>query len=122
MNQVITKINSMREDRQTLMLMHLSQLLTYITGFGGLIAPIVIWATTKDRIYDMDRQGKEIINFQLSMIIYAILSIPLILALGLGILTLIAVAVISFIYPIINAVRANNGEPVHYPFTIDFLN
>jgi len=121
MNQVIRNNNIMREDHQTLMLMHLSQLLNPVTGFGGLIAPIVIWTTTKDRIYDMDRQGKEIINFQLSMIIYAFLSIPLILLFGLGFLTLIVVAIMSFILPIINAIRANNGDQVHYPFTIDFL-
>ena len=55
----------MREDRQTLMLAHLSQLLDLVTGFGGFIVPLVIWISKKDEIYDMDEQGKGIINFQL---------------------------------------------------------
>ncbi len=111
----------MKEDRQTLMLTHLSQLLNYITGFGGLIVPLVLWTTNRDKIYQMDQQGKSIINFQLSMMIYAFISVPLILLLGLGIIGLIAVGIISLIFPIINAVKVNNGETPNYPLTIEFL-
>ena len=111
----------MKEDRQTLMLTHLSQLLNYITGFGGLIVPLVLWTTNRDKIYQMDEQGKSIVNFQLSMMIYAIICIPMIFLLGLGILGLIAVGIVSLIFPIINAVKVNNGETPNYPMTIDFL-
>ena len=45
---------TMREDRQSLMLTHLSQLLDLITGFGGFIVPLVVWLTKKDEIYGMD--------------------------------------------------------------------
>ena len=111
----------MRQDNQLLVLTHLSQLLTYITGFGGLIVPLVIWITQRDRVYTMDQQGKEILNFQLSMLVYAIICIPLILALGLGILGLIIVGILSFIYPIINAIRASNGEVPTYPLSLNFV-
>ena len=72
---------TLREDRQTLMLTHLSQLLDLITGFGGFIVPLVVWLTKKDEIYGMDEHGKSIINFQLSMFLYALICIPLILLL-----------------------------------------
>lgn len=111
----------MKEDRQTLMLTHLSQLLNYITGFGGLIVPLVLWTTNRDKIYQMNEQGKSIINFQLSMMIYAFICVPLIFLLGLGILGLIAVGIVSLIFPIINAVKVNNGETPNYPMTIEFL-
>ncbi len=111
----------MKEDRQTLMLTHLSQLLNYITGFGGLIVPLVLWTTNRDKIYQMDEQGKSVINFQLSMMIYAFICIPLIFLLGMGILGLIAVGIVSLIFPIINAVKVNNGETPNYPMTIEFL-
>ncbi len=111
----------MKEDRQTLMLTHLSQLLNYITGFGGLIVPLVLWTTNRDKIHQMNEQGKSIINFQLSMMIYAFICVPLIFLLGLGILGLIAVGIVSLIFPIINAVKVNNGETPNYPMTIEFL-
>lgn len=112
----------MKEDRQTLMLTHLSQLLDLITGFGGFIVPLVIWISKKDEIYQMDEQGKEIINFQLSMFLYAMICVPLILLIGLGFLGLIAIGIICLVFPIINAIKVNNGETPHYPFAIRFIN
>jgi len=111
----------MRTDNQLLMITHLSQLLTFVTGFGGLIVPLVLWATQKDKIYDMDEQGKRIVNFQLSMLLYIFLCIPAIFLLGLGILGLIVVGVISFVYPIINAIKASNGESPKYPLSLNFI-
>ena len=53
----------MREDRQLLMLTHLSQLLDLVTGIGGFIVPLVIWLTQKDKVLGMDAHGKMILNF-----------------------------------------------------------
>ena len=114
-------INMMRTDNQLLMVTHLSQLLTFVTGFGGLIVPLILWTTQKEKIYDMDEQGKRIINFQLSIIVYAILCVPAILLLGLGILGLIVIGVISFVFPIINAIKASNGESPTYPLSLNFI-
>jgi uncharacterized Tic20 family protein len=111
----------MRTDNQLLVVTHLSQLLTFVTGFGGLIVPLVLWATQKEKVYAMDEQGKRIINFQLSIIVYAILCIPAIFLLGLGILGLIVIGVISLVYPIINAIKASNGESPKYPLSLNFI-
>ena len=111
----------MRTDNQLLVITHLCQLLTPLTGFGGLIVPLVLWATQKDKVYGMDEHGKQIINFQLSIIIYAILCIPLIFLLGLGILLLIILGVISVVYPIINAIKSSNGETPKYPLSLNFI-
>ena len=111
----------LRIDRPLLTITHLTQLLTYITGFGGLIVPLVLWLVTRDKVADMDAHGKAIINLQLSLLIYFILSIPAILLLGLGILTLIGTGILGFVLPIVNAVRASNGEKPSYFMTIPFV-
>ena len=111
----------MRKDNQLIVITHLSQLLDFITGFGGFIIPLILWLTNKEKVYTMDEHGKSIINFQLSMLIYAIISIPLILALGLGILLLIGIGLICLIFPIINAIKASKGEAPHYPLSISFI-
>lgn len=110
-----------RTDNQLLMITHLSQLLTYLTGFGGLIVPLIIWATQKDNVEHMDAHGKAILNFQLSIIVYCVLSIPLILALGLGILLLILIGILAFVMPIVNAIKASNGELPSYPLSLNFV-
>lgn len=111
----------MNEDRQLLVVTHLSQLLTVITGFGGLIVPLVIWLSKRDESYQFDEHGKNIINFQLSLIVNCILCIPLILLFGLGLLGFIVLGLVSVLYPIINAIKASNGDNPRYPLSFNFI-
>ncbi len=111
----------LRSDKQLLVIAHLSQLLTYITGFGGLVVPLIIWLTQKDNVEGMDVHGKAIVNFQLTILLLSILSIPAILLLGLGILALIFIGIVAFVLPIVNAIKVNNGEAPSYFMTIRFI-
>ena len=115
-NQDLKKV-----DNNLLVATHLCQLLTYISGFGGLVVPLILWLTQKDKVVGMDIQGKQIVNFQLSLIVYCILSIPLIFVFGLGILTLIAISILSVVIPIVNAIKVNNQEPPVYFMNITFI-
>jgi len=110
-----------RTDTQLLVITHLSQLLTYVTGFGGLIVPLILWLTQKDKVVGMDEHGKSIVNFQLTVLLITIISIPGILLFGLGILSLIFIGTVAFIIPIVNAVRASNGESPSHFCTIRFI-
>lgn len=111
----------MKEDRQLLVVTHLSQLLTVLTGFGGLIVPLVIWLSKRDESYQLDEHGKNIINFQLSLIVNCIICIPLILFFGLGLLGFIVLGVVSVLFPIINAIKASHGENPKYPLSFNFI-
>jgi uncharacterized Tic20 family protein len=111
----------MKENKQLLVLTHLSQLLDFVSGIGGFIVPLVIWLTKKEEILNMDEHGKAILNFRISMFIYVLLCIPLILLLGLGILGLIVLGVFYLIFPIINAIKASNNEAPNYPLSIQFI-
>ncbi|WP_321827019.1 DUF4870 domain-containing protein [Maribacter dokdonensis] len=112
---------AVREDRNLLVITHLSQYLDFVTGFGGLLVPLVIWLTTKDTVIGMNEHGKSVINFQLSLILYLIIGIPGILLFGLGILLLIFAGILSLVMPAINAIRASNGESPSYFGTIRFI-
>ena len=111
----------MRDNRQLISLTHLSQLITLAVGFGSLILPLVIWIQNKEKVSGMDIHGKSIINFQLSILIYSIICIPFILLFGVGILGLIVLGLVSMIFPIINAIRASNGEIPKYPISINIV-
>jgi uncharacterized Tic20 family protein len=111
----------LRKDNTLLSITHLTQLLHYVTGFGGFIVPLIIWLTSRNTIDGMDEHGKSVLNLQLSMLLYIIISIPAILLFGLGILTLIGVGILGFILPIVNAVKAANGESPSYFLTIKFI-
>lgn len=111
----------MREDNQMLVLTHLSQLLELVTGIGGFIVPLVLWLTQRDRVAGMDAHGKMILNFQISIFIYSIISVPLIFLFGVGIFLLIAVGILSIALPIVNAIRVSNGQMPDYPLTMEII-
>jgi len=96
--------------------------LDFVTGIGGFIIPLILWLVNKDRVLNMDEHGKAILNFRISLFIYCILSVPMILLFGLGILMLIGLGIMAFVLPIINAVKASNGEPPYYPLSIPIIN
>lgn len=111
----------MREDRTLIVITHLSQLITLLTGFGSLILPLILWVTQKEKVYQMDTHGKNIINFQLSLIVYCIICVPLILLFGLGILGFIALGIIAIVFPVVNAIKASNGETPKYTLSFNFI-
>ena len=111
----------MKTNNQLLVLTHLSQLLDLFTLIGGFLVPLVIWLTNKDKVYQMDEHGKSIINFRISMLIYLALCVPLILFFGLGLLGFLIIGVLYFILPILNAIKASNGEHPNYPFSLKII-
>ncbi|MEZ6060727.1 MAG: DUF4870 domain-containing protein [Planctomycetaceae bacterium] len=102
------------------MLMHLSQLLNFVAPSAGLVAPIVMWAVSKDKLPEADRHGKVIFNWMISSLIYALVS-GLLLFVLIGFPMLLAVAALAIIFPIIGAIKANEGIVWHYPLTIRFM-
>ena len=111
----------MREDNQMLTIMHVSQLLGLVTGFGGFIVPLILWLTQKDNVVGADAHGKLILNFQISLFIYGLVCVPLFFIFGLGFIGLLILWIISLIFPIINAIKVSNREIPTYPFTIEII-
>ena len=68
----------------------------------------------------VDAHGKESLNFQISMLIYAIVS-GILCLIFIGFLLLAAIGITSLVCVIIASVKASNGVPFRYPLTIRFL-
>lgn len=108
------------QERQWALICHLSALSGYVIPFGNLIVPIIIWSMKKEEMPMVDRHGKEVINFQISMTIWIIVSAFLIFLL-IGIPLLIILAILQVVFVIIGAIKADNGELYKYPMTIQFI-
>jgi uncharacterized protein len=108
------------KERQMGMFLHLSQLLGIVFPLAGLIVPIILWQTQKDKMPALDAHGKMVTNWIISSLIYffisGILSIVLV-----GLLGILALIVMGIVFPIIGGIKANNGENWEYPLTIKFL-
>ncbi|MGE5429471.1 MAG: DUF4870 domain-containing protein [Syntrophomonadaceae bacterium] len=102
------------------MLCHLSALLMFVVPFGNIIGPLVIWTLKKDVSSFVNDQGKESLNFQISMTIYLIVAAFLILIV-IGILLLIILGIVELILIIVASVQANDGKAYRYPLTMRFI-
>ena len=109
-----------QEQKQMGMFLHLSQLANLIFPPVGIIAPIVLWQMKKDEMPALDAHGKMVVNWLISSVIYAAISGILCIIL-IGFLGLLAVGIMSLVFPIIGGIKANNGELWEYPLTIKFL-
>lgn len=62
---------------------HLSSLSQYCIPFGNYIFPILIWSSNKNKSEFIDFNGRQVLNFQLSMFLYslvlAMIAIPILL-------------------------------------------
>ena len=109
-----------KAERDWAMFTHLAALAIFITGIGGIVGPLVMWLMKKEEYPFVNEQGKEAVNFQISILIYIIVSIPLIFVL-IGIVLLPAVAVFNVVCIILAAMKTQNGEHYQYPLSIRFL-
>lgn len=101
-------------------LCHLSAFTMYFTGVGFIIGPLIIWLIKKDAHPFIDDQGKESLNFEISILIYyAISGVAIFCVIGVPMLLILHVLHLVFI--IIAAVKANGGEYYRYPLTIRLI-
>ena len=112
-----------KQDRQTrkwAFILHISVLAGFVLPLAGLIAPIMIWQLKKDELPGLDAHGKNAINWMISAAIYMVVSVPLVFVV-IGIPMLIALGAAGIVFPIIAAIKANNGEVWKYPLSIGFV-
>lgn len=101
------------------MVLHLTQLCSWLFPFLGIIVPLIMWQSKKDDFY-VDQQGKVVMNWLCSSIIYAIVSIILCFVL-IGIPMLILLVICSVVFTVMGALDANKGIIKNYPATIKFF-
>lgn len=109
-----------KEETKWAAIAHVSTFAGYFFPFGNIIAPFIIYLLKKDELPFVKDQAREAMNFQISVTIYAIVSIILIFLI-IGIPILAALVLFEIIVTIIAAVKASEGVEYRYPLTIRFL-
>jgi len=110
-----------RNARQWAMICHLSALSGLLGNvIGFLLGPLIVWLVKREEHPFIDKQGKEAVNFQITMFIILFVSFLLCLLL-IGFVFLIAVGLIMVIFPIIAAIRSDHGEDYRYPISFRFI-
>jgi len=110
-----------KDERMWAMFCHLGGFAIFIIPFvGHILAPLLIWILKKEESAFIDDQGKEALNFQISITIYGFICGILVFLL-IGIPILIILGIFSLIMVIIAAISAFDGKPYRYPLTIRLI-
>lgn len=117
-----------QEERQWALFAHLSALLgALITGGIGLfVGPLVIWLIKKETMPFVDDQGKEALNFNITMAIVGVALVVLtVITFGIGMLLTIPVGLAAtvawLVFTIIAAIKASEGVSYRYPLTLRLI-
>ena len=119
LNHNPAKILPSTDANQYSMFIHLSQFLGIFTGIG-IIVPVILWLIKKDESPVIDNNGKIVINWILSLLIYAACA-GILCIIVIGIPLLIALAVCDFIFIILGSIKASSGVLWKYPLSIEFF-
>jgi len=96
-------------------------MLCHLLGlFTSFVGPLIIWLLKKEEDPFIDNQGKEALNFQITMAIAWIVS-ALLTFVCIGAFLGVAVSVVDIIFCIIASIKANGGEAYRYPVSIRFI-
>ena len=106
------------------MICHLGGLTGYVAnGLGSIIVPLVVWIIKKDEIPEVDRHGKEALNFNITIAIYGlVLGVVTFVTFGIAALftvpLMLALVIFHLVCVVLAAIKANNGEEYRYPLCL----
>jgi len=97
----------------------------HLAGFGGIVVPVIgsvlgpliIWLLKKDQYPFVEEQGKEALNFQITMLIYGVVS-GLLWVVCIGAFLTAAVAIVDIVLIILATIKANDGVHYRYPYPL----
>ena len=110
-----------RDARKWAMLCHIVALVGLLgNGIGFVLGPLLIWMIKKEDHPFVDEQGKEAVNFQITMMLLAIVCV-LLAFFVIGLLLLPFVLIVAVVFSVVGAVKANEGEHYRYPFALRLI-
>lgn len=103
-------------DRTYAVFIHLVFLLAPIP----VLPQLIMWLIKKDSSGYIDDHGKEAVNFQISLLLYAAICGPLVI-IGIGLIGLLILPWFGIICSILAAIAAGRGEYFRYPMAIRLI-
>jgi len=121
------------EEKKFATICHLLGLLIILFPILNIIGPLIYWQSKKSESDYVNDQGKEAVNFQISVTIYIIFVFFVILTMKLSdfpasqgflsfiIFLIVAIWFFDVVMVIVASIRANKGEKYRYPLSIRFI-
>lgn len=112
------KYDSLKGSAKTLaMWCHLGTFAGIVIPFGNFLVPLLLWLSKKDDYELVDDQGKESLNFQITIFLYSIIGFVLAFIV-VGLIFLVVLLLFAVIQVIKASIAASKGEKYRYPFCL----
>lgn len=110
-----------KEERQWAAFAHLAALfMLVLPPVGGFLGPLVVWILKKDDMPFVREQGRESLNFQITILIALGIAAVLMLVL-IGFVLLPIIALINFVLVVVATLQVSDGRPYRYPFNLRLI-
>src|SRR5436305_8561434 len=98
---------------------------TALVGFfvpvaGHIVGPLIIWLAKRQDSPEIDAHGKESLNFQISMLIWNLIS-GLLCLVVIGFFMLAILHILNIIFVIIASIQASEGKLYRYPLAMRLI-
>lgn len=109
------------EERNWAVICHLSALLGLVVwGVGIMLGPLIVWLIKKDTLPFVNEQGKEALNFQITVFLVGLVCSALVFVL-IGIPLLVALGIADLVFVVIAAIKASEGVGYRYPVSLRLI-
>jgi uncharacterized Tic20 family protein len=110
------------DEKTWALLAHLSLLASVVLAWGSAVIPLVIWLVKKENSPFVDDHAREALNFQITLILYSLLVIPIaLITCGVGAVLIVGIYILGIIGMIQAAMASNRGEFYRYPMTLRLI-
>jgi uncharacterized Tic20 family protein len=109
------------DERTWGMLAHLSAFSFFlIPPLGVVVGPLIVWLIKRDQSAFVADQGKEALNFNISVFL-AVIACGVLVFIFIGILLGVALFIFWMTMTIVAAIKASEGVRYRYPITLRLL-
>jgi uncharacterized Tic20 family protein len=109
------------EERNWAVVCHLSALAGLVVWvIGGVLGTLIVWLWKKEGRPFVDDQGREAVNFQLTVLIAAAFCYALVFVF-IGVPLLIALGIFNLVCIVLAAIKASEGVAYRYPINLRLI-
>lgn len=102
------------------MFCHLASLAGYVVPFGNIFGPLVLWLMKRETMPFVNGEGRESVNFQISMTIYMLVA-AILCFFCIGVPILIGLMIFDIVVVVLACVESSKGSAYKYPLCIRFI-
>jgi uncharacterized Tic20 family protein len=106
-----------QDERTWAMLAHLAAFAFFICPLGNIIGPLIVWLVKRDQLPLVADQGKEALNFNISVTLAAV-ACGVLVFVFIGILLGVALFIFWLSLTILAGIKAGEGARYRYPFSL----